>query len=232
MQTTEPTWTERVERLERRSRRTTGAALTMCLFTATVVWMGQTRSKSVPLETRSQKFVLVDGSGKERAELGVLADGAARLIIRNRKSGAATWVGVDSEGRPLLALSGPDGIKAMELIVLDGPSPAVILRDKDGRRRATIGISDAGSGGLFLYDGQGKRRLRATMDRQGDPRMMLSDGRGRPRLVMMITPDGDCALDLRDAKQTRMSFVVADDGKADLVLLRSDGRPVWTKSAP
>lgn len=222
----------RPTRMDRGTRKLMSGLVLGALVPVLVVCLGQGRNPPVaPQEVRAKKFVLVDDTGKERAELAILDDGAVRLIVRDQRSSASIWLGVDAAGRPSLVLSGADGNRAMDLVVLRGEQPAVILRDKSGKRRLIAGIVDSGFASVVLFDENGKDRQRMMLDKRGNPRLILSDGSGHSRARIMLDSTGVSSIALSDTKRTRITMQVAADGPADMALFDSNDRAAWIKVA-
>jgi hypothetical protein len=109
-------------------------------------------------EVRAQRFVLVDPDGEERAELGALSDGAARLVIRDKAGKMAAWVGVNGDGDPSLSIVDTQQNKPIaELVIFDG-RPRLALCSPAGKPRAGIRISKDGGVGIDLLDASGRPR--------------------------------------------------------------------------
>ena len=72
--------------------------------------------RMVPQEMRAQRFVLVDDLGKERAELGIRANGEPRLTLWNQQRTVSASLGMDDAGRPHIALSTDNGIDTADEI--------------------------------------------------------------------------------------------------------------------
>ena len=124
-----------LHRSNKHLRMMTGALMLICgaLFT-----MAQT-SSVVPDTLEAQQFLVRDSSGKLRAALGVMSDGAVGLNF-----------------------SDPSGRTRLTVDLAANGTPGVDLYDQDGKVRATMALGDDGLPGVGLYGPNGN--LRTSLD--------------------------------------------------------------------
>ncbi len=122
--------TNRLDRLERSNRMLKGAVAMLSLAFVGLVAVGWT-SPDGTVEAR--EFILKSADGKQRAVLGVNADGSPGLVLidANEKTRAALIVGPD--GAPFLSLYDADGKVRESLGVEANGSPYLGLCDADGK---------------------------------------------------------------------------------------------------
>ena len=78
------TLTRRVERLERENRRWRVAGVCALMLLSLVVFLGATAIQKAPFELRSNRFVLTDKEGRQRASLEILPNESVRLMTYDR----------------------------------------------------------------------------------------------------------------------------------------------------
>jgi hypothetical protein len=89
-------------------------------------------------ELRASRIVLTDSAGAERGTLGVEADGAAALRLRDASGSERLAVLVAASG-PSIALFEPDRKLAAKLLV-EGSVPRLALSDRTGSDRLWIAM--------------------------------------------------------------------------------------------
>ena len=106
----------------------------------------------VPREIQAQRFVVVDDTGKERAEFGILPNGEAGMIVWNKGKSALVSLRIDQAGMPHFVFENSHGRALLELGVLENRSPILVMRDAEGRRRLGIMVTEGGSVAIGFYD--------------------------------------------------------------------------------
>ena len=135
---------ERVERLERESRRWRGIALVLGLLLAAVGVMGQAKTARTVEATR---FVLKDTANRVRAEL-----------VAQERSVALRFK--DEGGIPRLTVGTEDA------------TAVVVLNDRTGAVAANVAVLPHGAPGMTLYDPAGKPRVEVSVARDGTPSLV------------------------------------------------------------
>ena len=182
------------------------------------------RAPATPATVTAKNFVLVDQTGKRRAQLSVSehqtanldlydANGASRAQLGVLPDGTTVFTFSDESGKPSLLLSttaksgsgtlaffNPDGALRAQLGMEKG-DPKLALNDHLGKQVMRINV-DGDQPALALYDQQGIWRTLMTLNQDGTPELGLADQSNRPRLMLGLQPDG------------RSTFVMtSDDGK-------------------
>ncbi len=194
---------------------------------------------------RAEGFVLVDRTGRERARLGLDAQGMAHLKFYGEDDTALVSLAVDSQGGAALALGddkrrqavvltvapqGPqdmafyhDGHLRLGLEVLKNGEPAVSLYDQ-GSRVIALGLTKPGDPHLVFYGDDQKTALDLSSTKNGDRSLELMGKSGIPRVVLGLKQDRKAALGLFDQKgKTRVALME----EPSLILLKN-GRVMRT----
>lgn len=122
---------QRLDRLERENRRVKRVGAVVLVGIAAAALMGQARTAGRKME--AERFVVLDSSGKRRAELGVWPDGWAGLAIFDLDGKGRAGLRLAPDGAPSLALFDPDGKKRAELYAEPNNKAGLVLTDKDGK---------------------------------------------------------------------------------------------------
>jgi hypothetical protein len=142
---------QRVERLERAQRRWQRLAAGAVLGLVAVAVMGQ---KPAPRVVEAERFILRDGAGRIRAELGV--DGEQSVALRFRDADNLPRLSVGTEnGASVLVLNEQGGKVRAGLVTLPQGSPALTLYDSNGKNRAELGLTREGAPALTITDRDG-----------------------------------------------------------------------------
>ena len=142
----------RIARLEREARRWRRLAGGAVLGLVAIALMGQARPGGRVVE--AERFVLRDGNGIVRAELGVDGDHSVARRVKDDTSMPRLTVGVENG------------------------SSVIVLNDKTGKLTAGLVSLPHGSPALSLYDLNGKTRAELVLLRDGVPALTLSDRDG------------------------------------------------------
>jgi hypothetical protein len=194
---------------------------------------------------RAEGFVLVDRIGRERARLGLDAQGMAHLKFYGAGDTTLVSLAVDAQGGAALALGDDkrqqavvltvspqgsqdmgfyrDGQLRLGLEVLPDGEPAVNLYDQ-GSRVITMGLTNAGDPHLVFYGDNQKAALDLSSTKNGDRTLTLREKSGIPRVVLGLKQDRKAALGLFDDKgKTRVALM----DEPSLIMLKN-GRLVRT----
>jgi hypothetical protein len=194
---------------------------------------------------RAEGLVLVDRTGRERARLGLDAQGMAHLKFYGDDDAALVSLAADAQGGVALALGddkrqhavvlsvAPQGSQDMAfyrngqlrlgLEVPKNGEPAVNLYDT-GNRVITLGLTNPGDPHLIFYGDKQKAALDLSSTKNGDRSLELRGKDGIPRVVLGLKQDRKAALGLFDQKgKTRVALM----DEPSLILLRN-GRLIRT----
>jgi hypothetical protein len=179
------TLSKRIERLERENRRLRQAAFAVLLGIASVFLMGQGKAAkvgalNVAKALEAGKFILKDGRGQKRAELGLFADRPALVFYQGAEQ-ASLSLGAEPDGAGLTLYDG-DTRKAAALGVTEnGP---VLTLYSAGVKRLNVSVTGLGPAvGLLGRNSEAKAALGLTAD--DDPFLHLfgTAERGGAQLV-------------------------------------------------
>lgn len=200
------------------------AAVIVVAFAGCAVDNGKSGA-SVANEIKAHAFVLVDESGRKRAELSMTEDGETRLRMCSPDGMRLVWIRIDESGLPGIALLNSDQEPVVELGMFNDSEPFLVLRDKKGTARIGAKVTESNGIALSLYDSKEAVRSRLAVGENGLPRLELCDQTGL-RATAEIYEDGQCAFDLYDSKQKlrvgTFSLAAADD-LAGLAVLSDNG---------
>lgn len=187
---------ERLEKAERQLRWGQVAGLVVLLLLAAGLMMGQARSNGRTVE--AEKFVLLDGDGKQRA---VLSEGERGVV---------------------LALSDRDGTTRVRLYVNEQGTAGVSVRDAEGMSSAGLLVFKDGSPTMsFVYDGGLRASLRLGPD--GAPTLALHGKEHRVDATLAVSRSGSPWLILRGKQKVWVVLSVSKEGVACLNLTGKDG---------
>jgi len=209
--------------------------LTIILFLMAFAWFGlgairsnQSKVETVQREIRAQRYMVVDDTGKVRAEFGILPNGQTGMVVWDKGKSTNVSLTVDRNGTPRLDFANSNGASMIELGVLN-QSPAFIMRSADGKRRLGTIVTESGSVGFGLYDSAKQDRCMLYVGRDGHPKLTLKDDKGKVRARLMIDSSGTCALDMLDRNgKERIVSQVDSQGETEMAILGQNGKPVWT----
>ena len=134
---------ERIERLERESRRWRALALVLGVALAAAGVMGQARTGRT---VEANRFVLKDSANRVRAEL-----------VAQERSVALRFK--DEGGIPRVTVGTEDD------------TAVVVLNDRTGGLAASVAVLPHGAPGITLYDPAHKPRVEIVVTRDGTPRL-------------------------------------------------------------
>ena len=134
---TEPTLdalTQRLDRLERQSRRLKRTTLVVILGAVAAVLMGQTAPHRQPRSVDAEEFVLRDSRGQVRATLGTTQNATATVLqIHGENGKPRTRVTVSSDGSSSLEVMDSGDHVRLLLGVKDNGSPRIWLGNEAGK---------------------------------------------------------------------------------------------------
>ncbi len=133
-----------------------GAAAVLMLHGAPAKAQGAGQRGDVRDAVAARAFVLLDGEGKERANLRVGEDGVSRLSMLDPAGKPRATLGVTKSGGASLILIDPSGESRATLMGRSDGSPVMALIDGGGQIRATLELRRDGSPVLQMRDAAGK----------------------------------------------------------------------------
>lgn len=215
-------------------------SVTMFLSLVVCAWLGsevlstaQSPDEGVPGKMRARQFVVVDDTGKERAEFGIMENGEAGMVVWNKKRSTAVSVGVDRTGMPRVTLENSKAEALLDFGILKDRFPAFVMRDASGRRRLGVMATEEERVAIALFDTDKTERCTVSLGRDGHPQIILKDAKGKARVSLMLDDNGTSALDLLSHQgKGRILFQVDALGQADAAIFGPDGQVTWSKAAP
>lgn len=142
----------RLTALEARHRRTRRGLVVASVLALSLGLVAAKRP--APSVVDAKAFVLVDDTGRSRAQLALTEDGSVNLI-----------------------LTAPQGSADAGMTVLaDG---SVALRLKNAKRTGTIEITPNGTARMRFNQANSKTAVELGIDEAGRPRLVLNDGLGK-----------------------------------------------------
>jgi hypothetical protein len=144
---------DRVERLEKRQRRRIAFEVLAFTLIGAALLMGQGGTKRMRA-IDAEAFVLIDDSGKERAQLSVNKEGAVAFGLKSADGVADANMGVLADG-------------------------TITFRMRNPRKSAVIDIASDGSATLRMNEKYARSSLELGIDAAGKPRFVMSDAEGK-----------------------------------------------------
>ena len=181
------TLARRLDQVEWENRWLKRAGVIALAVIAAVVLIGMSESPPVPSKVvEAEKFVLVDTSGKVRAELGPTEAGILGwppgLTFYDSKGNEVVQLYVDDEFATL-GIAGKEGRVGMwvsrQPLWGDLGLASLFLGDKDEKNRAVLTLRPDGGVALSLLDRDEKARAKLALIAEGTPRLTLSDKAGK-----------------------------------------------------
>jgi hypothetical protein len=135
----------------------------------------------IEVDSRSiAKVELDDGSGLERAEFRVGADGTSDVVFYDDKGTKRVQLGSTPNGRDGLALFASGGRQLASFAVADDNQSSVTLYDPNtGFARVGLGVAASGEPALALFDQHGYDRAELHVNSTGKPGLALADQTGK-----------------------------------------------------
>ncbi|MBZ5496663.1 MAG: hypothetical protein LAP85_09685 [Acidobacteriia bacterium] len=218
------TLSERIRRLERQNQRLKQAGILMLLAIGSVFLMAQVKATKAPPVKAAKaleagKFILQDGRGKRRAELGLFADRPA-LVFYDDADNATLSLGVEPEGAGL-TLYDRNAQKAAGLNYTSS-GPVMTLYDA-GRKRLNLSVTGQGPAvGLLGKNSEAKAALGLTVE--DNPFLHLFGARERGGAQLLATPDRTVLRFFDASERARAVLGIVDkDSAPGLVLNDSAG---------
>jgi hypothetical protein len=242
---------QRVEKLERQNRRWRCAGLILMVGLGSLFAMAQVKTPKVappkatkPLE--AGKFILQDGLGAKRAELGMFADRPV-LVFYDATANPALSIGMEADGAGLtlydrksekaavlnFGANGPvlslftNGNKRLNLSVT-GQGPAVGLLGKKGEAKGAFGLTGEDNPFVHLF-GPGERggaQLLATGDRTV---LRFFDASDKARAVFgVVDKDSAPGLVLNDSDGNARSILMLTQEGPGLEFFDKNRVRIWS----
>jgi hypothetical protein len=194
----------RLEKLERQ-RRILGAIVALSLGLAVVAFFRASPSaladrggKPDERVVRTQRLVLVDGKGTQRAVLGVDEKWPGFETGKGKEKGAVPQPGLylrDAKGKPRLALVAGEDDAGMQLLDGAGKAALVLVTAKD--RQTLLGFNDSRGVTRGLV-GIGKDGKPVVILRGNGALMGINDMTGTTRALVGTDKDGDGVVVIQD----------------------------------
>jgi hypothetical protein len=242
---------KRIERLERENRRLRQAGFLVLLCCVSIFVMGQAKAPkagtlNVGKALEAGKFVLKDGRGQKRAELGLFADRPA-LVFYETGERALLSLGAEPEGAgltlyegntrkaaafsltdngPLLTLYGA-GIKRLNLSVTDR-GPAVGLLGRNSEAKAALGLTAGDDPFLHLFgpEERGGTQLVAAPDRTA---LRFFDASDKARAVLgIVEKESSPGLVLNDGAGTARAILMLTSEGPGMDFFDKNKTRIWT----
>ena len=109
------------------------------------------------LSIKADKFVLVDGNGRPRAELTVAADGTPGLFLYDENGVRRGAFSLSADGAPALVLHDKLGKPRAEVALRADGVVGLGFYDQSGEGRAEFFVSSEGAASLYLFGSSGER---------------------------------------------------------------------------
>lgn len=107
---------------------------------------------------RTQRLILENRDGKERARLDVDKDDNVLLRFTDEVGNARLCVGLSAEGTPRISLSYAHGRGSIQLEANDKlNSAALVIVGPSGKAQVLLGVARNGHPAIVLYDDKGKQ---------------------------------------------------------------------------
>jgi len=212
----------RIEGLERQNHRLRQSGGLLLLAFAAVFLMGQTKAAkvspvSVAKVQEAGKFILKDGRGKKKAELGLFLDRPA-LVIYDEAESAVLSLGAEPEGAGLTLYDKASGKVAGLSTTESGPVLTLYSR---GEKRLNISVTSQGPAvGLVGRKGEAKAALGLTA--QDDPFLHLFGAGERGGVQLVAAPDRTALRFFDSADRARAVLGILEKESAPGLVLNDD----------
>ena len=149
---------QRMERLERESRRWRAAAVLLAIVLGLGLFVGQ--AKPEPAEVKAAKFVLVDEQGAPRGSLAMENGGPALVLTDSRGKGAIRLQVPKVPDKAAIYLSDPTESTDAELAMTQ-TGPVLHFNDRVGNR-VRLATNELNAPLAAVYDAEGKKLFEVT----------------------------------------------------------------------
>lgn len=212
----------------------------MVLAMAGCFWLGtgavgsaRDEGEKIANEIRARRFVVVDGKGEPRVEIGRLGERETGIVVWDNKRANAVAVAVSDVGMPHVTFQNGNGQSPLELAMIKGKLPVFVMRDAEGKRRLSMVGAEDGQIGVRLYDGRENNRCEISLGPNGQPRVVLRDNQGTARTRLLLDDAGRAALDFVSTQDhPRIVFQVDANGEATAAIFSKDDKPLWSTDDP
>jgi len=212
----------RISQMERQNRKIKQAWAAILLVLLSIFVMGQVKTAKVTTPKavkaiEAGRFILQDGSGKKRAELGLFADRPA-LVVYDREGNAALSLGEDADGSGLVVYDS-NSEKAASIVY--GFSGTVLTLYEEGKKRLNLSITSRGPAfGIVGRKGEAKAAMGLTD--QGDPFLQLFGPAEHGGAQLLASPDRT-ALRFMDASERPRAVLGVLEKESAPGLVLNDG---------
>jgi hypothetical protein len=215
---------DRIEKLERQNRFYKRTGLLVLIILSSAVLIAQVKATKVAAPKASKpleagKFVLQDGQGVKRAELGLFADRPA-LVFYDETANPTLSVGVEPEGSGLTIY---DRTSEKAAVLSFGSNGPVLSLFHAGKKRLNLSVTAQGPAlGLLGKKGEAKAALALTAE--DDPFLHLF-GQGERGGAQLLAAADRTALRFFDATDLARAVlgIVDKDSTPGLVLNDNTG---------
>src|SRR5438445_2183688 len=122
------------------------------------------------------ELVMKDGSGRERADIRVTADGTAQLNFFDQRGNRRVLVGEAPSGRNGVAIYSGGGRQIAVLSATEDNEASLTLYDSDpGRARVGVGMSNKGLPAIVMFDASGHDRAELHVSQRGKAGLAFAD---------------------------------------------------------
>ncbi len=179
-----------------------------------------TLGATVQEKVRAQNFALVDGRGRDRAELLMTKVGEGPgLILRDEKGNVGAMLDLDKNGRATLALGSENNAQA--ILTLGEAGPMLTLLDGKGKPGALLVLSKDGPK-LELSDDKGIGSAVLHVEK-AQPGLVLREEKGNGGAILQVMEHGP-ALGLSDDKGKIRAWLHVDREGPGLTLFDDQSR--------
>ena len=132
---------------------------------------------SLPPPIITSEIRIVDDAGQARLVLSA-APGVPSIQLLSPKGHPSASIALDAEGRPRIALSGPDAAQPSVSVEVDDKG-AHVRFDRAAGGSSYLFLNNAGVSGLVLIDAKNVRRAEVILGPDGEPQVCRYDAQGR-----------------------------------------------------
>ena len=167
----------RVARLEREGRWLKLAATTTAGFVLIACALGFSKFQGSHVETvaRAERFLLTGPDGKVRGELGIDADGTAKLVLYPASGKGSIGLGARPDGSLALGAADEQGKGRVGFAILPDGTADLAFFGRDAKPRVGLGITKEGTARLAIQDRNQVERLGLGVEADGASALLFKD---------------------------------------------------------